>query len=68
MGDFWDLWQESEIDYQRQVSSSLEERGYALEETLTSTVTLLQATIKMLEIKACDGNNDSVLEINVRKH
>ena len=49
MGTFWDLWQENEIDYQRQQTDSLEERVYALEETLTATITLLQAVIKKLE-------------------
>ena len=49
MGAFWDLWQESEIDYQRQVSSNLEDRVHDLEVTLTATITLLQSTIKELE-------------------
>jgi len=49
MGAFWDLWQESEIDYQRQVSDNLEDRVHDLEVTLTATITLLQSTIKELE-------------------
>ena len=49
MGTFWDLWQESEIDYQRQVSDNLEDRVHDLEVTLTATITLLQSTIKELE-------------------
>ena len=49
MGNFWDLWQESEIDYQRQVSDNLEDRVHDLEVTLTATITLLQSTIKELE-------------------
>ena len=49
MGAFWDLWQESEIDYQREVSNDLEDRVHDLEVTLTATITLLQSTIKELE-------------------
>ena len=49
MGAFWDLWQESEIDHQRQVSDNLEDRVHDLEVTLTATITLLQSTIKELE-------------------
>jgi len=49
MGAFWDLWQESEIDYQRQTTESLENRVIALEQALTATITLLQSTIKELE-------------------
>ena len=49
MGAFWDLWQESEIDYQRQVSDNLEDRVHDLEVTLTATITLLQSTIIELE-------------------
>ena len=49
MGTFWDLWQESELDYQRQVSASLEDRVCDLEEALTATITLLQSAIKELE-------------------
>ena len=49
MGAFWDLWQENEIDYQRQVSDNLEDRVHDLEVTLTATITLLQETIKELE-------------------
>jgi len=49
MGTFWDLWQESELDYQRQVADSLEDRVIALEQTLTATITLLQSTIRELE-------------------
>ena len=51
MGTFWDLWQENEIDYQRQQTDSLEERVYALEETLASTTTLLKEIIRNVEIK-----------------
>ena len=49
MGAFWDLWQESEIDHQRQISDNLEDRVHDLEVTLTATITLLQSTIKELE-------------------
>ena len=49
MGAFWDLWQESEIENQRQVSNNLEDRVHDLEVTLTATITLLQETIKELE-------------------
>ena len=62
MGTFWDLWQESEIDYQRQVSDSLEDRVCALEETLTATITLLQSTIKQLEnIHNTDIDGDGII-------
>ena len=46
---FWDLWQESEIDYQREVSNNLEDRVHDLEVTLAATITLLQKTIRELE-------------------
>ena len=45
MGAFWDLWQESEIDYQRQVPDNLE-IIHDLEVTLTATTKPLQSTIK----------------------
>tara|TARA_B100000427_G_scaffold286754_1_gene260932 strand:+ start:1096 stop:1308 length:213 start_codon:yes stop_codon:yes gene_type:complete len=58
MGKLWDLWQEYEnsvqmeqINQQAQQTSSLEERVYALEETLASTTTLLKEIVINVETK-----------------
>ena len=42
MGDFWDLWQESELEYQGNLAHSLEERVENLESTLNATIDVLQ--------------------------
>ena len=59
MGNLWDLWQEYEnstqaqqINQQIEQTDSLEERVYALEEALGSTVTLLKEIIKAVEIES----------------
>ena len=59
MGNLWDLWQEYEnstqmkqIDQQVQQTDSLEERVYALEEALGSTVALLKEIVRTVEIES----------------
>ena len=51
MGNLWNLWQEYAIDQQMQQSDNIEERVFALEETLTATITLLKEVIKTIEIE-----------------
>ena len=49
MGDFWDLWQESELEYQSNLAHSLEERVENLESTLNATIDVLKKVVIALE-------------------
>ena len=49
MSDFWDLWQESELEYQGNLAHSLEERVENLESTLNATIDVLQKVVIALE-------------------
>ena len=49
MGDLWDLWQESELINQAEISESFEDRISNLEHRLEATVDLLQSLIKTIE-------------------
>ena len=49
MGTFWDLWQESELEYQGKITHSLEERVDNLEKTLNATIDVLERVVIALE-------------------
>ena len=49
MGVFWDLWQESELEYQSNLTHSLEDRVENLENTLQATIDVLQKVVVALE-------------------
>ena len=49
MGVFWDLWQESELEYQSNLAHSLEERVENLETTLNATIDGLQNLVSTHE-------------------
>ena len=61
MGVFWDLWQEHELATQREVSESLEDRVYQLEQQNEALNNCIKSIIKVLEIqsnKDIDGDGE----------